>query len=82
MEEKRGTWCEKVTCTNKAQIEVSRLLQVIKMVVMRWRERDAPNVGQKPDFGDGLWQSSGEARFFDEGFFKLFQAVMGCDNYD
>jgi len=49
---------------------------------MRWRERDAPNVGQKPDFGDGLWQSSGEARFFDEGFFKLFQAVMGCDNYD
>jgi len=61
-------------------MEVPRLLQVIKMVVMRWGERDVPNTGRKPEFGGGWWQSSGEARFFDEGLSKLFQVVMGYEN--
>jgi len=47
MEEKEGLWWKKVssqviflngTCTGEAQMEVSRRLQVIKMVVIKWGE--------------------------------------------
>jgi len=44
--------------SDKTQMEVSRLLQVIKMVGIRWWERDAPNGGRKPEFGGDWWQSS------------------------
>jgi len=65
MEEKGDLWWEKMSfqdlpidflnwiCSGEAQMEISRRLQVIKMVEMKWGERDAPNKGRKPKFGGG-----------------------------
>jgi len=71
--EKGGLWWEKMssqgspviflngTCTDEAQMEVSRRFQVIETVEMRWGERDAPNGGRKLEFGGSWWWSFGEA---------------------
>jgi len=73
MEKKGGLWWEKMssqgspviflngTCTDEAQMEVSRRFQVIETVEMRWGERDAPNGGRKLEFGGSWWWSFGEA---------------------
>jgi len=92
MEEKGGLWWEKMslqgspviflngTCTGEAQMEVSRLFQIIEMVRMRWGERDAPNGDRKPEFGGGWRWSPDEARFSGKSFSKLFQIVLGCSD--
>jgi len=56
-------------------MEVSRRFQVIKIVGMRWRERNAPNGGRKPEFGGGALTKTDFPTRASSSFFELFWAV-------
>ena len=61
--------------SGEAQMEVSRCFQAIKMVGMRWRERDAPNGGRKPEFGGGAPAKPDFPTRASLSFFKLLWVV-------